>query len=445
MNKHNKIVELKKISHIFDGEGYNTKILNDVDLSIHGGEIIGIIGRSGSGKSTLLRIIAGLIKASSGEIEIMKTEKNSNSPLVSMIFQNFALFPWLNVSENIELGMRADPNLPENLINKKSIEVIDLIGLNGFELAYPRELSGGMKQRVGFARALAVEPKILLLDEPCSSLDILTAENLRADILDLWIAGKTDIKSLLIVTHNIEEAVLLCDRIIIMSANPGRIIFEIDVNIPHPRDRLSEEFQKMVAEIYAIMIEKIKDFKDSNLDALNPDEIGLATMVPDVSIGEMVGLLELVVSNQQIIDTSSLVDLFKSQYNVLSVLEGLSLMKFITMDSDAKVKVTSAGHLFVDSDVKKRKAIFAEHLIRNLPIISYIKRNIQNSENKRLKKSRLADILYTFIPKGEANILISKIIGWGRYSELFVYNDKYKEFMLNEEAATDNQWLDPIV
>ena len=227
-------------------------MLDGVELSLAQGQIVGLLGRTGSGKSTLLRLIAGLAQPSGGTITYLGQPVNAPAPGIAMVFQSFALFPWLTVLENVQLGLEA-LGLPEPEIRKRALAAIDLIGLDGYESAYPRELSGGMRQRVGFARALVVHPNILLMDEPFSALDVLTAETLRTDFLELWGEGKLPIKGVILVTHNIEEAVLMCDRILLFSTNPGRIISEIAVDLKQPRNRLDPQFRDMVEKIYVAM------------------------------------------------------------------------------------------------------------------------------------------------------------------------------------------------
>src|SRR5215510_1388182 len=227
-------------------------VLDDVDLELAEGEIVGLIGRSGSGKSTLLRLIAGLARPTGGTITYLGRDIVGPAPGIAMVFQNFALFPWLTVLENVQLGLQA-LGLPEAEIRHRALAAIDLIGLDGYESAYPRELSGGMRQRVGFARALVVHPNILLMDEPFSALDVLTAETLRTDFLDLWSEGRLPIRGVVLVTHNIEEAALMCDRILVFSTNPGRIVSEIKVDLPQPRDRVGPAFRSLVERIYVEM------------------------------------------------------------------------------------------------------------------------------------------------------------------------------------------------
>src|SRR3954451_10017829 len=227
-------------------------VLDNVDLTLREGEIVALLGRSGSGKSTLLRIVSGLLRPTSGEVLWRGQPVIGPADGVAMVFQSFALFPWLTVQENVELGLEAR-GVPKQEREDRAEAAIDLIGLGGFENAYPKELSGGMRQRVGLARALVVHPDLLLMDEPFSALDVLTAETLRTDLIDLWTEGKLPLKSVLMVTHNIEEAVLMCDRILVFSSNPGRVASELKVGFRHPRNRLDPAFRKLVDDIYALM------------------------------------------------------------------------------------------------------------------------------------------------------------------------------------------------
>src|SRR6201997_1386356 len=233
-------------------DGGEHLVLDGVELSVAQGQIVGLLGRTGSGKSTLLRLIAGLAQPSAGSITYLGQPVNAPAPGIAMVFQSFALFPWLTVLENVQLGLEA-LGLPDPEIRKRALAAIDLIGLDGYESAYPRELSGGMRQRVGFARALVVHPNILLMDEPFSALDVLTAENLRTDFLDLWSERQLPIQGVILVTHHIEEAVVMCDRILLFSTNPGRIIREIAVDLRQPRNRLDPQFRELVENIYVAM------------------------------------------------------------------------------------------------------------------------------------------------------------------------------------------------
>src|ERR1700723_2111690 len=250
------MAELLNVEHVRRtfprGGGEELLVLDDVDLTLKEGEIVGLLGRSGSGKSTLLRLISGLARPDGGSITYLGNAVDGPARGIAMVFQSFALFPWLTVLENVELGLEA-LRLPPDEIRTRALAAIDLIGLDGYESAYPRELSGGMRQRVGFARALVVHPNVLLMDEPFSALDVLTAENLRTDLLELWSEGQLPIKGIILVTHNIEEAVLMCDRVLLFSSNPGRVASEIRIDLPQPRERTSLVFEDYVDRIYVEM------------------------------------------------------------------------------------------------------------------------------------------------------------------------------------------------
>src|SRR5271165_5166061 len=264
-------------------------VLDDVNLTLYEGEMVALLGRSGSGKSTLLRIVAGLLAPTAGEVLWRDRPVVGPAEGVAMVFQSFALFPWLTVQENVELGLEAR-GVPRAERESRAEGAIDLIGLGGFEPAYPKELSGGMRQRVGLARALVVHPDLLLMDEPFSALDVLTAETLRTDLIDLWSEGKLPIKSVLMVTHNIEEAVLMCDRILLFSSNPGRVASELLVPFRHPRNRLDADFRQMVDDIYALMTRRKPAHEPRTAAAVAAPAI--ATALQPVSTNLLAGLME---------------------------------------------------------------------------------------------------------------------------------------------------------
>src|ERR1700678_3710636 len=271
-------------------DGGELLVLDGIDLHLAHGQIVGLLGRTGSGKSTLLRSIAGLMVPSAGTITYLGRPVTAPAPGIAMVFQGFALFPWLTVLENVQLGLEA-LGRPDAEIRKRALAAIDLIGLDGYESAYPRELSGGMRQRVGFARALVVHPNILLMDEPFSALDVLTAETLRTDFLELWGDGKLPIKGVILVTHNIEEAVLMCDRILLFSSNPGRIIREITVDLKQPRNRLDPSFRDLVEKIYVAMTARTQTPQRVETP---PGVVAtsISTILPRVSANLLSGLLE---------------------------------------------------------------------------------------------------------------------------------------------------------
>ena len=273
-------------------DGAELLVLDGVNLQLAEGQIVGLLGRSGSGKSTLLRLIAGLSEPSAGTLSYLGNPIAGPAEGIAMVFQSFAIFPWLTVFENVALGLEAQ-HLPKAEIRKRSLAAIDMIGLDGFESAYPRELSGGMRQRVGFARALVVHPNILLMDEPFSALDVLTAETLRTDFLDLWSEGRMPIKGVLLVTLNIEEAVLMCDRILVFGSNPGRILTDIAVTLPQPRNRVDPSFRELVERIYVEMTARPSAGADSGRTERFPG-LGIGSVLPRVSSNLLSGLMETV-------------------------------------------------------------------------------------------------------------------------------------------------------
>src|SRR5271165_3072937 len=286
----NALLDIHALRQTFPrADGGELLVLDGIELQLVQGQIVGLLGRTGSGKSTLLRSIAGLMPASAGTITYLGKPVIGPAPGIAMVFQGFALFPWLTVLENVQLGLEA-LGLPEAEIRKRALAAIDLIGLDGYESAYPRELSGGMRQRVGFARALVVHPNILLMDEPFSALDVLTAETLRTDFLDLWSEGRLPIKGVILVTHNIEEAVLMCDRILVFSRNPGHIIEDIKVDLPQPRNRLETRFRELVERIYVAMTARPAVAPRT----APPPERGIDAVLPRVSANLVSGLIEAV-------------------------------------------------------------------------------------------------------------------------------------------------------
>src|SRR6201997_32303 len=288
-SKETNLLDIRGVCRSFPkGSGEEILVLEKVDLTIRSGEIVGLLGRSGAGKSSPVRISAGRVTPSSGAAKCRGETIVGPPNGVSMVFQSFALFPWLTVLQNVELGLEA-LGVESAERRKRAIAAIDLIGLDGFESAYPKELSGGMRQRVGFARALVVHPDLLLMDEPFSALDVLTAETLRTDLIDLWIEGRLPIKSVLMVTHNIEEAVLMCDRILVFSSNPGRVAAEIKVDFAHPRNRLDPAFRQLVDSIYARMTQR-QQAKSPALEGIQGTGVGM--LLNHVSSNVLSGLIE---------------------------------------------------------------------------------------------------------------------------------------------------------
>ena len=397
-------------------------VLDHVSLQLKEGEIVGLLGRSGCGKSSLLRIVAGLSFPAEGKVMYQDADVEGPVDGVAMVFQSFALFPWLTVLANVELGLRAK-GIPEDEARKRALAAIDLIGLDGYESAFPKELSGGMRQRVGFARALVVNPKILLMDEPFSALDVLTAETLRTDLLDLWVEGRMPIKSILMVTHNIEEAILMCDRIIMLSSNPGRIAAEITVALQHPRNRLDPEFRQLVDKIYAAMTKRpapVSIGRDSNFPGL-----GLGMALPRVSTNTIAGMIEEIsappYSGQA--DMPELADSLQMEIDDLfPVAETLQLMRFAEI-GDGKIRLTAAGSRFADMETDARKRLFGDHLVAYVPLAARIKMVLDERPSHAARSSRFLEELEDHMSDEYADRTLKSVVNWGRYGELFAYDE----------------------
>ena len=412
--------------------GGELSVLEGVDLTLKEGEIVGLLGRSGSGKSTLLRLIAGLARPNGGTVTYLGNPVDGPARGIAMVFQSFALFPWLTVLENVELGLEA-LRLPADEIRKRALQAIDLIGLDGYESAYPRELSGGMRQRVGFARALVVHPNILLMDEPFSALDVLTAENLRTDFLELWSEGQLPIKGVILVTHNIEEAVLMCDRVLLFSTNPGRIVTDIKVPMRQPRDRQDPAFGALVDRIYVEMTAR-RDRLAPKLDRIAGT--GFAMILPEVSVGLISGLIETVSASPynghaDLPEIAS--DLQMEIDELFPVVETLQLLRIAEVE-DAEIKLTETGKRFADEETDERKRIFARLLIRYVPFAAHIRRVLDERDSHTAPKSRFIDELEDHMTPDMAEQTLSTVIGWARFAELFAYDDDTGMFDMENPA-----------
>ena len=405
-------------------------VLDNVDLALRAGEIVGLLGRSGSGKSTLLRIVSGLLRPTAGEVLWRGKPLAGPAEGVAMVFQSFALFPWLTVQENVELGLEAQ-GIPRVERTERAEGAIDLIGLGGYESAYPKELSGGMRQRVGLARALVVHPDLLLMDEPFSALDVLTAETLRTDLIDLWSEGRLPIKSVLIVTHNIEEAVLMCDRILVFSSNPGRVANELRVPFAHPRNRLDPAFRKLVDDIYGIMTRR---------PATTRAAVPAATMamrLEPLSTNLMAGLLETLAAPPYSgrADLPALAARLQMELDDLFPLgEALQLTQLALLE-EGDIKLTPAGRQFVDADTDDRKTMFATALRANVPLVASIRHVLDERHNHRAAATRFRDELEDFMSPDYAEETLSAAIAWGRYAELYSYDEDADQFYLDEDAV----------
>ena len=411
-------------------DGQELLVLEGVNLRLVSGQIVGLLGRSGSGKSTLLRLIAGLSEPSGGTLNYLGRPVDGPAAGISMVFQSFALFPWLSVYENVALGLEAQ-RLARPEIRRRTLAAIDLIGLDGFESAYPRELSGGMRQRVGFARALVVHPNILLMDEPFSALDVLTAETLRTDFLDLWSEGRMPIKGVILVTHNIEEAVLMCDRILVFGSNPGRVLSEIDVTLPQPRNRLDPSFRELVERIYVEMTARALTPAAGTRTEFFPGQ-GIGSVLPHVSSNELSGLLEAVAAppyNGMADLPKIATDLQMEIDELFPVAETLQMLRFAELEG-GDLKLTDAGRAFCNAERDERKRIFARQLLCYVPLAAHVRRVLDERTSHVARKSRFIDELEDFMTEEAAEQTLRAIISWGRYAEVFAYEDESARFTL---------------
>ena len=419
-------IGLHKVCMVFaKPSGQPLPVLADIDMSMRNGEILGLLGRSGSGKSTLLRIIGGLIKPTSGDVIYRGAPLTGPAEGIAVVFQTFALFPWLTVLENVEAGLDA-LGLPRAETRRRAQSAIDLIGLDGFQSAYPRELSGGMRQRVGFARAIVTEPVVLLMDEPFSALDVLTAETLRSDFMDLWTGRELSTKSVLMVTHNVEEAVLMCDRILILASNPGQIAAEIPVPLPRPRNRLDDEFRSIVDEIYSMLTARTV----ASIGSLGQVHGGIVQPLPRASVNRMAGLVEKLAAppyggQAELATLASALALELD--DLFPVAEALHILEFAEL-KDGALNLTAAGRVFAHGGTDERKRLFREHLLQFVPLTAHICRILGERQGHHAPRMRFQIELEDHLTGPDAQGTLHSVIAWGRYAELFAYDDKTRMF-----------------
>ena len=425
------IIEARGLEKFYGEPGANViQVIAPTDISVHAGEILAVLGPSGSGKSTLLRMLTGLSKPSAGEVLWHGNPVGGQSPNVSIVFQSFALFPWLTVLENVEAPLKAR-GIAEIPRRKRSLKILETVGLDGFEAAYPKELSGGMKQRVGFARALVVEPEVLFMDEPFSALDVLTAENLRTETLALWENKSIPTRAIYLVTHNIEEAVLLADRIIVLGKNPGRIRTDFQVGLPQPRDRKSAGFLHLVDYIYKVLTQP--DTAKQLAPETEKTPRAKYPMLPHARPGGISGMLEILTDRGGHDDIYHLADDLSFEIDdVLPIVEAASMLGYVNV-SEGDVEITPAGHQYVEADIAERKDLFGKAALERVTLIRQIKRALESKSNHTLPDEFFHDTLDEHFTEEETVQQLQTAVNWGRYAGLFDYDSASHKLYISDE------------
>jgi NitT/TauT family transport system ATP-binding protein len=414
-------------------DGSRIQVISPTNIAIHPGQIIALLGPSGCGKSTMLRMLTGLSPTSGGTVFWHGQPVRDESPNVSIVFQSFALFPWLTVLENVEAPLEAR-GVPVVERHKRALRIIDSVGLDGFESAYPKELSGGMKQRVGVARALVVEPEVLFMDEPFSALDVLTAETLRGELMELWLGKKIPTRAIFIVTHNIEEAVILADRIIVLGRNPAHIHAEFNVNMGHPRDHKDPRFTELVDLIYKALTQQ--EHPESPLAeqhraaaAARGKEV---VMLPHTRPGGMAGLLEILEDHEGRADLHVLADELSLEVDaLLPTVDTATLLGLLKLEEGDAI-LTAEGKAFAHADIQERKAIFRKSVLANVPLLRQMEQALKSKSNRTLPAEFFQDLLDEHFSEDEARRQLETAIQWGRYAELFDYDAASGKLTLTE-------------
>jgi NitT/TauT family transport system ATP-binding protein len=434
------IAEAIDVSMVYGGkEGANRLVVLDkISLAIKPGEVLAILGPSGSGKSTLLRILIGLLQPTSGTVLAHGKPLVGIHPGVSLVFQNFALFPWLSVYDNIKLALNG-LNLDPAQGNDRIARCVDVVGLEGFEGAYPKELSGGMKQRVGIARALARAPELLCMDEPCSALDVFTAESLRSEIYRMWSGGQSKLpfqpKSVVIITHHIEEAVFLADRIIVLGARPGHIRTIIQNDVPHPREYQTPVFQKMVQRLHDVITkDQLPDLPETPAVAEKPGALAEPSPIPSVNLGHIFGLMEIVRDHGGQMEVFKLDQLTDYDFgHTIAVVKAGELLDLLDTPKN-QVLLTDLGRKFLDGDINQRKLIFSQQLL-TLGTFRFVKQLLLEAPNHRLSKEIVMEELAVRLTTEDVEKAFDTIVGWGRFGQIFGYDASSEELYLDEPEA----------
>ncbi len=436
------IIEAQQLEKFYvQPDGGRIQAIAPTDLAIYPGQILALLGPSGCGKSTLLRMLTGLAAPSAGCVlwhgrplapcASSATGKDANGavPNVAIVFQSFALFPWLTVLENVEAPLEAR-GVSQIERRKRAVRILDAVGLDGFETAYPKELSGGMKQRVGFARALVVEPEVLFMDEPFSALDVLTAETLRGELLELWLGRKIPTRAIFIVTHNIEEAVVLADRIIVLGHNPARVRADFEVGLAQPRGRKSERFTELVDHIYKILTQPQVDHALPEAKSQAAPARPRFPMLPHARPMGLAGLVEILQDRGGRDDLHRLAGALVLEVDdLLPICEAGAMLGFLSV-REGDVELTDAGRAFAAADIQQRKMMFRAAALEHVPLLRQIQKSLEAKSDHTLPDDFFHDVLDEHFSASEAQRQLETAVHWGRYAELFDYDAETHRLIL---------------
>jgi NitT/TauT family transport system ATP-binding protein len=424
------IIEGRQIEKSYtQPDGRDIQIIAPMDLSVESGIICALLGPSGSGKSTLLRILSGLTAPTSGTVFVHGQPLDGHTPNIGMVFQSFALFPWLTVLENVEAPLAAR-GLEHTARHEQALQALATVGLKGFENAYPKELSGGMKQRVGFARALAVKPEVLFMDEPFSALDVLTAESLRRELMELWMKDQMPTKSIFLVTHNIEEAVLLADRVVVLGTHPAKIRADFRVSLPQPRDRKTAEFLIYVDYVYKVMTQP-------ELEAGPVTKLPLVRkpsfqVLPHATAGGMAGLLEFLNDRGGREDLYHLAEELLMEVDDLFPIVDEAVLLGFAESTEGDVQITPAGKEFADADIATRKKLFRDAALSHVTLIQQIRNALERKSDGAIPLEFFRDILDEHLSQEDVQRQLDTALNWGRYAEIFTYDSQTDRLLLHE-------------
>jgi NitT/TauT family transport system ATP-binding protein len=428
------LCELEHITKTFDlPSGASMTVLDDVSLAIGEHEILALLGPSGCGKSTLMRVLTGLIEPNGGHVRYRGSPLVGLNPGAAIVFQSFALYPWLTVADNIGEPLRAR-GFDAATTKTKVDNVVHLVGLAGFEEAYPRELSGGMKQRVGIARALAVAPEILCMDEPFSQVDALTAENLRSEMVRFWNEQDTHLKTILMVSHDVKEVVFMATRIVVMGAKPGRIRRIIENKLPYPRDYRNREFQRLVDEIHAVITEtELPDVHVEAASAACPPKAAPWEPLPEAGASQVIGLLEVLDDHGGSADVFHVADHIGQEFGrVLAVTKAAELLDLVDTPKQ-NVVITAEGKQFLAASPHDRKVMFRER-VKALHIFIDVLGMIGRAGRHRVDADAVLEMLALKLPYEDPERMMHTLVSWGRYADLFDYDQARKELFIESRA-----------